>query len=754
SVGSNYSATQAQDPLFGWMAPYENESSYSIVNSPINIHESVTKSAILSDPNNPFSFTQLTTTQTLQNDPARTSKTIYNTSDRTLTSISPMNRVMQQKLSDHGDVSELKIGSLESIKFDYDSRGRIKNIQQGARITNFSYDSLGNVSSAKDSLGHETQYSYDLAGRIIKKTLSNGNEIRFRYDKNGNLIGLTPPSKQEHTFVYNLFELVTEYLPPELANGLLTETKYTYDLGSKLTQITRPDGLVVKLNYNSNTDLLTSINTPAGDYTYSYIDQSSLVKQAKSPYGQQLDYGYFGKVLASETTTGLVNSSLSYDYNTDGSLKSYSVGNQIVNSTYDNDKLLTGIGSLQLERNDFGAISKVKLQRLEGTYAYSSLGELKKQTYKYRGRTLSDESYDRDNLGRIIKIKSQFPRTQEGFEYDQQGRLVRVYHRNHLVRVYQYDDNGNRVKKWENGRLITADYDSQDRLIRYGNKRYEYNNNGDLSAVIENDRFHEKWHESKKEKHHNEHGKFSRNNKTNYKYDVFGNLVSVEFANGRKIEYLIDAQNRRVGKKVNGKLEVGYVYNGKTQIVAELDSQGNIVKQFIYGSKMNTPDYMIYKNKEYAIISDQVGTPEYLVDANTGGYREVYYYDEFGNTQREDHRISLLPFGFAGGLYDKDTGLVRFGARDYNPTIGRWTTKDPIGFNGGDTNLFGYVQNDPVNWIDPMGLFKLPKDPSGLGPGWKQDPNHTPGNGGGRWHYKGGKRFLEFHPGKPGAGGK
>jgi uncharacterized protein RhaS with RHS repeats len=47
---------------------------------------------------------------------------------------------------------------------------------------------------------------------------------------------------------------------------------------------------------------------------------------------------------------------------------------------------------------------------------------------------------------------------------------------------------------------------------------------------------------------------------------------------------------------------------------------------------------------------------------------------------------------------------VRFGARDYDPQAGRWTIKDPIRFLGGDTNLYGYVLNDPVNWIDPLGL--------------------------------------------------
>jgi RHS repeat-associated protein len=55
-------------------------------------------------------------------------------------------------------------------------------------------------------------------------------------------------------------------------------------------------------------------------------------------------------------------------------------------------------------------------------------------------------------------------------------------------------------------------------------------------------------------------------------------------------------------------------------------------------------------------------------------------------------------------LYDADTKLIRFGARDYDPQTGRWTAKDPILFEAGNTNLYGYVLNDPLNLIDPLGL--------------------------------------------------
>ena len=108
--------------------------------------------------------------------------------------------------------------------------------------------------------------------------------------------------------------------------------------------------------------------------------------------------------------------------------------------------------------------------------------------------------------------------------------------------------------------------------------------------------------------------------------------------------------------------------------------------------------------QRYYLGYDQVGSLRMVTDA-AGNVVKRRDYDSFGNIISDSNPELTVPFGFAGGLHDPDTGLVRFGYRDYDPDMGRWTAKDPIGFAGGDTDLYGYVQNDPVNWIDPYGLF-------------------------------------------------
>ena len=170
------------------------------------------------------------------------------------------------------------------------------------------------------------------------------------------------------------------------------------------------------------------------------------------------------------------------------------------------------------------------------------------------------------------------------------------------------------------------------------------------------------------------------------------------------ISYVYDGQNRLVGKEVNGTLVQGFLYDGQLNPVAELDGSGNIVEQFVYGTRPNVPDYIVKGGVEYKVITDQVGSPELIVNASTGAIAEQIRYDAWGNVT-SDSNPGFQPFGFAGGLYDRDTGLVHFGAREYDPETGRWMSKDPILFAGGDANLYGYALTDPINYIDLTGLW-------------------------------------------------
>jgi RHS repeat-associated protein len=168
------------------------------------------------------------------------------------------------------------------------------------------------------------------------------------------------------------------------------------------------------------------------------------------------------------------------------------------------------------------------------------------------------------------------------------------------------------------------------------------------------------------------------------------------------IEYLVDGRGRRVGKKVNGVLVKQWLWRGQLQPVAELDGAGNVVARFVYAGGVNVPSLMVTSTATYKLVRDHLGSVRSVVDASSGAVLQEVVYDSWGRVLI-DTNPGLQPFGYAGGLVDQHTRLVRFGARNFEAEIGRWTSKDPIRFRGG-VNLYAYSNDDPVNYRDPRGL--------------------------------------------------
>jgi RHS repeat-associated protein len=115
---------------------------------------------------------------------------------------------------------------------------------------------------------------------------------------------------------------------------------------------------------------------------------------------------------------------------------------------------------------------------------------------------------------------------------------------------------------------------------------------------------------------------------------------------------------------------------------------------------------MLRGGQTYRFILDERGSVRLVVDSTTGAIVQRIDYDAFGRVTLNTNP-GFQPFGFAGGLYDEQTGLVHFGVREYDAATGRWITKDPLLFDGGETNLYRYAGDDPVNFVDPAGQETL-----------------------------------------------
>jgi len=682
--GTLTTLTERADPRFGLQAPLPGTLT---VRTPSGLTAtlSTTRALTLSDPNNVFSFSTITDTVTLN---GRTATSTYTAATKTFTDTSPANRQVTSTLDPQGRVLTTQVTGLAPISFAYDPRGRLSTLSQGsggsARSSTFTYNPQGFLASLTDPLSRTVSFGYDAAGRVTTQTLPDLRVIQTTYDANGNVASITPPSRPAHSFDYTPVDLEASYTPPDLGIGNVATT-YTYNADRQLTQVQRPDGQTVALEYEPTGGRLSSLTAPTGQTTFAYHPTTGNLATIASPGGVGLSYTYDGSLLTGTTWSGPVTGSVTRTYDTDFRVATESVsGANPITFQYDPDSLLTQAGSLTLTRHaQHGLLTGTTLGSATDAYTYTTFGELSTYQASYSGSPQFNVQYTRDSLGRITqKVETIGGATDTyTYGYDLAGRLTDVTKNGTTTAHYEYDPNGNRLAVTRPGTgTVSGTYDAQDRLLTYGALTYSYTANGDLQSTT------------------------SGAGTMSYTYDVFGNLTSVTLPSGTQIEYIIDGQNRRIGKKVNGTLVQGFLYGSQLRPVAELDGNGAVVARFVFGTKVNVPEYMIRGGTTYRLLTDHLGSVRLVVDIASGAVAQRIDYDEFGQIT-QDTNPGFQPFGFGGGLYDQHTKLTRFGARDYDAFTGRWTTKDPIRFAARDVNLYGYVLNDPVNAGDPDGRF-------------------------------------------------
>lgn len=168
----------------------------------------------------------------------------------------------------------------------------------------------------------------------------------------------------------------------------------------------------------------------------------------------------------------------------------------------------------------------------------------------------------------------------------------------------------------------------------------------------------------------------------------------------------MDGQGRRVGKQVHGVLVQGWLWQGQLAPVAELDANGQVVSRFVYGTRVNVPDYMERGGETYRLVTNHLGSVELVVEVATGQTVSWRAYDEWGRVV-SDSNPDFQPFGFAGGFHDGSAGILRFGVRDYDAEARRWFAKDPSSFASASLNLYESGHGDPINTVDPDGRFPL-----------------------------------------------
>ncbi len=193
---------------------------------------------------------------------------------------------------------------------------------------------------------------------------------------------------------------------------------------------------------------------------------------------------------------------------------------------------------------------------------------------------------------------------------------------------------------------------------------------------------------------------------TTYTWDSLDRLIQITFPDTTTATYAYDAFGRRIEKNVNGTV-TRYLYDG-WDILAEFDGTGTLLAKYSHGPYVDHPLVMERAGQTYYFHAGQDGSISHVTDAS-GAVVNEYIYDAFGNRISVTETVSN-PYGFTAREYDSESGLYFYRARYYDPKAGRFISSDPIGFAGGDSNLYAYVFNDPANLVDPSGLADEPPD--------------------------------------------
>ncbi len=701
--GTFVNTVSGPDPRFGMQSPLPKSVT---VTTPGGLAMNVTNTRIAYPTGNPLALVSLADTIS-KNGQSFTTVYMYDGTTRTFTTTTPEGRQATSQIDSLGRVIQAQVSGLDAVQYGYDAQGRLIGMTQGtgpeARNYTLQYNPQGYLSSITDPLSNVLRFEYNQAGRLIKEILPDGRESIYSYDANGNITSITPPGRPAHSFQYNAIDLMLEYDPPDVGSGI-NPTRYNYNVDRQPTQILKPDGQAITFGYYIG-GRLSTITTPDAIRTYTYDPAKGYLTGINWSGGNTLSYTYDGMLTTSETWAGDVTGSVSRTYDNNFRVTGISInsGNTIT-YVYDNDGLMTGAGALTLTRSpQNGLLTGTTLGSVSDTRTYNSFGEPVSYIATYNASEIFNQQFTRNKLGRITDKTETVGGVTDAYTYlyDTVGRLTSVKKNNVITAEYAYDSNGNRLSVDQSGNTITYTYDAQDRLTTQssalGTQSYEYNANGELIT------------------------KTAGAQTTQYTYDAFGTLKRVDLPNGDTVEYTIDGKGRRTGKKLNGTWIQKFLYLNQLKPVAELDAGNTIVSRFIYGSQGLVPDYMIKEGVTYRIISDHLGSPRLVVDTTTGMAVQRMDYDEFGNVTN-DTNSGFQPFGFAGGIYDAQTQLVRFGARDYDAETGRWTAKDPVMFAGNQLNVYSYVKNNPVNLIDLFGT-----QPAVLPGGFPWDlPNYSP----------------------------
>ena len=675
-----------------------------------------------------------------------------------LSSVSAGNSTTQFDYNATGDITRLTQGDGSWLAYTWDDARRL------IRITNnlmeqaeFELDPMDNqtVVRLKDNAGKLTKqhrWVYDELGRLLNSIGASGQTNHLQYDLNDNPITTVTPRDASYSSAYDPLNRLIKSTDPlngtsqseydaqdnltHVRDARGVSTYYHFDGLGNLTQLDSPDSGTSKYKYDAAGNIIEKTDARGVVTSYAYDALNRLLSR-RYPANPKLDVRFhydsitsgnkgIGRLTAVEDINGVLN----YTYDAQGN-RTAQLHTLRTNEATQLEKLGFGYdGASRLSRIDYptglnihylrnsaGQVSQVEIRRgadepttFVRDLAYLPFGPLKSLTwnngttlqrtydldYRLTAQTVAgrNSTYAYDATGNITKIQSS-SLGDLNYSYDALDRLTEEENAKQQ-QTFTYDAVGNRTNKTLIPQVEGKVQDSTVTTYQYGASNNRLIKIGDQLVTT----------------------------------DAAGNLIK-DRAN-RQFSY--DEQNRLSSVKIDGMIRGQFRYNALGQRIQKITPQG--VTTFLYGfdgellgetlfdsqgMKLTSQFYIwlggmplggvsvnydttgaLAKSALFYLHSDHLNTPRIATNAAQDMVWE-WKSDAFGVGKASG--TLTLNLRFPGQYYDVETELHYNYFRDYDPEIGRYVESDPIGLNGG-LNTYGYVEGNPINFIDPYGLAK------------------------------------------------
>lgn len=580
-----------------------------------------------------------------------------------------LDRVVRIKKYD-GNKVQLQYNAYEEVVYAEDAHHRVK----------FEYTPLGSLQSREEN-GTRIQFNYNTEDRLVS-LLNEQNEVyRFKYDARGKII-------REIGFDGVMRDYVRDRAGKVIRVNRAGEkfTEYEYDFAGRLTRAEYSDGSWEIYGYNKNGQLIEAAN----ENSSVIIERDALgrvIKDKQDEHFVESIYDKLGKRIEVKSSLG---ASIKLERNKAGFVSNLVAGNN-AGANWEAQFKYNALG-FETERLLPGNIIS--------SFEYDRSGHPLEQKVISGSRTLRHRSYSWNVNDRLQSMMNNLTRGIVQYGHDDFGNLAWARYEDHFYDYRMPDKAGNLYKTKEQ---TDRRYGNGGRLLESGGIKYDYDEEGNLISKTSTDGV--KWL---------------------YKWYGNGMLKQVIRPDGKEVNFEYDALGRRTAKIYNGNI-TRWVWDGNTPLhewkyaVKErpkitIDEYGEVSKSkpeplenlitWIFDEGTFKPAAKIENEKQQSIITDYLGTPVEMYDAN-GKQTWSVEYDIYGKIRKQYiGGLTDCPFRYQGQYEDEETGLFYNRFRYYSAEDGLYIAQDPIGLSGNNPTLYAYVF-DPNNWLDPFGLLEV-----------------------------------------------